>query len=54
MIDGLLIILLSPLPLFSVLLSTKERKRKRQHYIPVAADPSLYSLTQVANFLRAR
>ena len=32
----------------------KERQRKRQGYLPVAADPELYSQTQLANFLRSR
>jgi hypothetical protein len=32
----------------------RERLRKRTDYIPVAADPQLYSQTQIANFLRTR
>ena len=31
-----------------------ERQRRRQNYMPVAADPLLYSKTQLANFLRSR
>ena len=32
----------------------KERQKKRNNYIPVAENPSLYSQTQFANFLRTR
>eukprot|EP01041_Mallomonas_annulata_P004934 gene4934-9846_t len=31
----------------------RERQRKRQRYMPVAADPQLFSQTQLANFLRS-
>jgi hypothetical protein len=32
----------------------RERQRKRSFYMPVSDNPSLYSQTQVANFLRTR
>jgi len=32
----------------------KERQKKRSFYMPVAQNPSLYSQTQLANFLRTR
>ena len=32
----------------------KERQRKQANYIPVSKDPSLYSQTQLSNFLRSR
>lgn len=32
----------------------RERARRRSHYLPVAANPDLYSQTQIANFLRTR
>ena len=32
----------------------RERARRRSNYLPVAANPDLYSQTQVANFLRTR
>lgn len=32
----------------------RERARRRSNYMPVAANPDLYSQTQVANFLRTR
>lgn len=32
----------------------RERARRRSNYLPVAANPDLYSQTQIANFLRTR
>ena len=35
-------------------LRKKERKRSRSTFMPVASNPSLYSQTQLANFLNGR